>query len=496
MYLKSIKLIITALVLMLVTSCKKNLDLTNPYALSLNPNTAYTNLDDLSGLLNGVYGAFQSATYYNGFYGCTLDVLTDNAYETNASLANYQLIANWDYFGIENAFRAAFVTPYNVIYQSNYILENSVKLKGEAEERKFNRIAGQAMAARAIAHFDLLRGFSDNLDRNSLGLGIPIKKDVQIGSPARASVKQVYDFLYEELDSAITLLQQTDLTINLTLRSAIDEQVAHAAYARIAYYAKDYEKAITHATEVIDIIPLATIVEYPLVWSDGISSSEIIWAIQNNIRQGDASTSITPSSDLVNFGIRNASFSPHPSLLNVFDKTNDVRYASFFQTWSQLYPINSFPLNFPFPLNTPVFTKFAGKKPSPIGLSNFTVFRAAEMYLILAESYAMTDKIAEANQYLNELRQNRINNYADQTYAKDELISQIQLERRKELMLEGHRWFDLKRTTREVNRTLDGTINPNLNVRTNLPNNSHKWVWPIPDVELRINPNMVPNPGY
>jgi hypothetical protein len=493
MYLKSIKLIITTLVLMLVTSCKKNLDLTNPYALSLNPNTAYTNLDDLSGLLNGVYGAFQSAAYYNGFYGCTMDVLTDNTYETSASLANYQLIANWDYFGIENAFRAAFLTPYNVIYQANFILDNIVKLKGEAEERKFNRIAGQAMAARAIAHFDLLRGFSDNLDRGSDGLGIPIKKDVQIGSPARASVKEVYEFLYKELDSAIVLLEKTDVPINTTTRGAIDDRVAKAAYARIAYYAKDYEKAIAQAIKIIDIIPLANVDEYPFVWTEGSSVKEVIWTIQNNIRQTDATTSLTPSSDLVNFGIRNASFSPHPSLLNVFDKTNDVRYASFFQTWAQLYPGQPFP---PDLSNAFVFTKFAGKKPSPIGLANFTVFRTSEMYLILAESYAMTDKITEANQFLNELRQNRINNYTDQNYAKDELINQIQLERRKELMLEGHRWFDLKRTTREVNRTLDGTINPNLNVRTNLPNSSHKWVWPIPDVELRINPNMVPNPGY
>ena len=65
-----------------------------------------------------------------------------------------------------------------------------------------------------------------------------------------------------------------------------------------------------------------------------------------------------------------------------------------------------------------------------------------------------------------------------------------------ELCFENHRWFDLKRTTRVVNRPITGTGNPNLGVQTNLPSSSNKWVWPIVEVEIRANPQMTQNTGY
>lgn len=81
-------------------------------------------------------------------------------------------------------------------------------------------------------------------------------------------------------------------------------------------------------------------------------------------------------------------------------------------------------------------------------VSDVLMLRSAEAYLNMAEACAMTgDGEALANQYLNTLRRNRINNYTDQNYSGEELIKQIRDERRKELCFEGHRWFDLRRYT-------------------------------------------------
>ena len=68
----------------------------------------------------------------------------------------------------------------------------------------------------------------------------------------------------------------------------------------------------------------------------------------------------------------------------------------------------------------------------------------------------------------------------------------IELERRKELFMEGHRWLDLKRTTRSINR---GEIFAPTTQSVLAPN-SRSWVWPIPQAERDANPNMSQNAGY
>ena len=79
-------------------------------------------------------------------------------------------------------------------------------------------------------------------------------------------------------------------------------------------------------------------------------------------------------------------------------------------------------------------------------VSDVMMIRAAEAYLDMAEACAMLGtEEALANKYLNDLRRNRIVGYEDESYAGEELVNQIRLERRKELCYEGHRWFDLRR---------------------------------------------------
>lgn len=79
------------------------------------------------------------------------------------------------------------------------------------------------------------------------------------------------------------------------------------------------------------------------------------------------------------------------------------------------------------------------------GVSDIFLLRVAEGYLNMAEACAMLDDATEASYWLNQLRRTRIANYEDITYGNDRIIEQVRLERRKELCLEGHRWFDLRR---------------------------------------------------
>lgn len=470
-------------------SCNKSLELKNPFGLT--PTNSFTDLASYQRQLSGVYGAFASADYHNG-YTMTTEILSDNTYETIESLVNFNQVHNWQYDAADRQrtfFTSIWRQPYNTILQANYIINGIDNVRSE-NERFYNRILGQALAARAIAHFDVLKGFADNLDRASTSPGIPVKTDTRITFPARASVREVYDAIYADLNRAITLLSDVDAAINTaTNKGGIDVWGARAALARVALYAKDYTTATTQATAVINQFPLATRAQFPGIWNDA-NSAEVIWSIVNN--SGDPGSPF-PSAEIMSFRFNRNTFGILPAFVSTFDTTGfaatgtgrDIRFTSYFFLRNRVGGADNWALS-----------KFRGKGTSADNLVNFKVFRVAEMYLIRAEAAALTNNATQANADLNALKAARILNWVNVTLSGAALTNEIAAERRREMCFEGHRWFDLKRTTRVVSRPVTGAGNPNTQVQTSLPSTSHRWVFPIPEVEMRANPNMTQNTGY
>ena len=177
-----------------LSSCNKSLDPENPFGLS--PVDAFVDLASMQRQLNGVYGSFASADYHNG-YTMVTEIMADNCYETTESLVNFNQVHNWLFDAADRQrtyFQSMWVTPYNAILQANFIINKIDEFKAE-DEKRYNRILGQALAARAIAHFDLLKGYSSIGDRNSTALGVPIKTTTELTFPARNTIKEVYDAL-------------------------------------------------------------------------------------------------------------------------------------------------------------------------------------------------------------------------------------------------------------------------------------------------------------
>lgn len=110
------------------------------------------------------------------------------------------------------------------------------------------------------------------------------------------------------------------------------------------------------------------------------------------------------------------------------------------------------------------------------------VYRIEEAYLTLAEALAYDDKIPEATPYLNAIRQ-RANLLPlplnlDLTTFKTELMAEYQREFFTEY---GHRFFDLKR-----NEKLSDLLG------TKSSWSARNARFPIPEEELRKNPNLLP----
>ena len=74
-------------------------------------------------------------------------------------------------------------------------------------------------------------------------------------------------------------------------------------------------------------------------------------------------------------------------------------------------------------------------------------FRTSEAYLNLAEAAAMDNDETTARQALSQLQANRFSTAPTLTETGNDLIDLIREERQRELCLEGHRWYDLRRYT-------------------------------------------------
>lgn len=462
------------LIAILATSCKKQLDTNPPFNFD---EEDIQNLDDAERVLGGVYAKLRNIDYYGNLnsssgYSTLPDIISDNFEETVESLQALVLLTYWgaasDETNIENIWKAA----YGVIVQANFVINNVDKFSA-ADPEKANRLKGQALALRAYVHFDVLRYWGENFEEGGTGKGIPYKEDTdKFTLPARLTVGASLTKIWTDLNAAMDLLADVDRPINTASRkSNIDLNAARAIAARIALYQEDFDNAIDYATDVIAAIPLARLADsaaYRNIWTDQ-SSIELVWTVNFDPGQG------APGSNIFFPGGNRSSFRVDP-LLRATYTTSDIRLGTFIQSVVRGGVARE------------VLYKFRGRTGLNDGNVNWKVLRTSEMYLIRAEAAARRNTGTDAVNALldlNTLRGSRIRNYVPGTEVGQALINAIALERRKELLGEGHRWFDIKRTDRVIDR----------NSGDELPANDRFWAWPIPFAELQTNP-MPQNDGY
>ena len=121
--------------------------------------------------------------------------------------------------------------------------------------------------------------------------------------------------------------------------------------------------------------------------------------------------------------------------------------------------------------------------------------RASEMYLIEAEALAHDKKNTDAQDVLFTLASERDAEYAKSTNLDQALVDEILVQRRIELFLEGHRWFDMLRNDEALDLT-DSGANPDLYLegfKQAKPSVNPKWVFYIPQREIDANSNIVQN---
>ncbi len=475
------KIIICALAFGILASCKKVLDINPQYALD---KSDLNSIEDYEAALTGAYRGFQNTNYYgasnatSNAFVCLPDMLSDNLNESSESLCNERVFSRWAYAEDENQIENTWIAAYNIVTRAN-IVENNIAEFASENAGAVNRIRAQALAIRALAHFDMLRYWVEDYDRNSTKPGIPyITVFDYEQKPARGTVKETYDHIFQDLYTAKGLMASMDHSINPSSSSKayIDANAVNALLARIYLYDNQLDSAIKYSGLVIAARPLASRLAFPDIWTDA-STSEVLWSCIFESGQG------TPGGNVyfpvAPAGSGRAEYKPNPTLVASYDQANDIRFTSYFKVIAGRLVLSK-------------YLAKASQLSKPDGVVNFKAFRTGEMYLIRAEANARKGAATEAAALadLNTLRAARISGYTPVVLTGAALLSAIELERRKELICEGHRFFDLKRTTHVVNRTDCTSF-------CTLPANHRAWNFPIPQPEIDANPAILPqNPGY
>ncbi|MCM5663658.1 RagB/SusD family nutrient uptake outer membrane protein [Galbibacter mesophilus] len=350
------------------------------------------------------------------------------------------------------------VNAYRVIYSANAIVEGVESSEGLTSVEK-SEFMGQALFVRAYVHSILVGIYGD----------IPYitTTDYRINnSVARLPGHEVYYHIITDLMMAVDMLGTTDATGEKVIPN---RHVANALLSRIYLYTGNWEQANATATQLIDAFILEP--ELEKVFLKG--SRETIWQL---MPEGVDRKNAPEANLFVILAIPGQQYALTETLLKAFEE-GDLRR----EEWVGSFTSNDGATTLQFPY------KYKATLSETESLEYSIVFRLAEQYLIRAEARAHMGNLTGARQDLDTIRQ-RAGLDGTSAMDKETLLEAIQAERFTELFAEnGHRWFDLKRSGK-AGEVLS-TIKPNWKP-------THV-VWPIPENELEINPNLRPqNEGY
>lgn len=352
---------------------------------------------------------------------------------------------------------------YSVIKDCNIVIQN---LKKDGT-RETNDILGLAHVIRGVCYYDLLRDFCEPCNNNLNGLGVPLVLEFDIeAKPLRNTEGEVIEACEKDFQKA--------LEYGIAEKSyRYNDDVIRGYLARLYFWAGNFGKALEFSELVLEKHPLLK----DSVYLDMMTSS------------GGMKGNIIFKSGILENGGKNAEYSGKISsaqgrplskkFIDLFkEKDNDVRY------------------------------RLAIGKKRVFNKKPVACMRSAEFQLIKMESLYHLGKYAESLAALNELRKNRIKNnvpYENGTLPpvntsdiiKEDckkspltpLIYAILCERRKELFMEGDRWYELKRNGRpEFWVAKQGR---------KYTTKKFMYTFPLPLEDITIlKPNLIQNEGY
>ncbi|GEP97646.1 membrane protein [Chitinophaga cymbidii] len=379
---------------------------------------------------------------------------------------------------------------YTAIYKINAVLENIEKYGSAIPAASRDQLTGEARFLRAFSYLLLVNVYGD--------VPVLLTPDYrQNMKAARTPRADVYKQIIADLQEAEKLLNAgylDDKNVPGAMRLRPNKDVATALLARVYLYNRMWEEAEKAATTIINKHNVYALETDPgRVFS--INSKEAIHQMATNNRVAYPGIAIAfeltgaPTTTGAGMGIGVLS----NSLLSRFEPGDNRRSAA----WVGTSTANGNTYYFPHKYRSgTVLTQY------------FTTIRLAEMYLIRAEAFIQQDQVENGVADLNVIRR-RARAQADAqvpdplpdlslTLAKKEALLAVEQERRVELFMEGHRWFDLKRWNGIENPAVSRAeeLMPAITTAKGGSWESYKMLFPLPQNEVLLNTNLEQNDEY
>lgn len=428
---------------------------------------AVSTIGDLQGLILGAHDILNSAVLFGRDIHVGPDVMSDNAF-SNANSNRFVIQSQFN-FVTTNAYSAGIWNNlYRVIALTNIVINNTSGLSGA----QYDHIIGQAYALRAFSHMYLLKFFGQQWvtggDPNN---GIPYVTTYAQGNnyPSRDPIATVWANIGQDFTQAASLMNQT-----ITANGTINWRAVKGLQSRYYLYTGQFTEAIAAADAVINTgaYTLTPAANLAAAWASGTGPNslfEMVFISTDN-----------PGFDSVARILRQTNYGDVEAtadLYNAYDPA-DVRRGLMTVT-GDVY-------------------RMTGKYVDELtGTDNVRIIRYEEVWLNKAEALSRRNGAGDRAQALIMINQLSNARGSARVYADGDPLT-VLAERRLELAMEGHRFFDLARhglAIQNVPIRVGGGLRFNNNASP-IPFGDHRFALPIPNAEINANPNMTQNLNY
>jgi hypothetical protein len=427
----------------LLAACDSPLDVDPTNAI---PGSGYSDARALQLGVNGAYASLKASALYSRELTAFPELYADNLEFTGTYTTDGE-VGNRNIFPTNVAIRDAWRGSYQGINRANTVLA-AIPEVGDLTAAQAEQFGGEMRFVRALNHFNLVRYFG----------GVPVITEPTSGISEKDFVErnteeQVYTQIETDLTEAIELLPPTKNIGHAT------KGAAEALLVRVYLELGRWADARDLATTVIEDRGYELMPAFADIFATKNSKESILEIQYSSIDSNAQAFWYFPQSA----GGRRG-FAPTEALFDAYEADDERRDATIAQTADgALY----------------------GRKYFRVanGDDNVIVLRLAEMYLARAEANArLGADPALVRADIDAVRERAGLAPLDVgVVAEEDLITAILQERRVELAMEGHRFFDLRRT---------GRAPAVLNINTN------RLLFPIPQAERDVNVKLGQNPGY
>ncbi|MCE5347202.1 MAG: RagB/SusD family nutrient uptake outer membrane protein [Bacteroidales bacterium] len=498
---KKLNTIIIGIMAMIILSCSDFLE-KNPLE-AISSETFWKTEKDITMALTGVYSKLQCGTY--NYARMVWDDLSGDAYPRSDVYKAGEILQGRVEPTMGGLVSQIFTNCYTGIAACNFFMDNIDKVPIDEELK--NQYKGEVLFLRALHYFTLSEFYG----------GVPLytKAPTIAESTIKQSTKEeVIDQVLADLEFAIAHLPNTLYSGHAVKGSAL------ALKAKVLLHNEKWAEAADAANQVIQANIFSLYNNYPnLFLTIGQTNNpEIMFSTQYLLP--DNYTNMSGYD--INFG-KECTLNPMQQFIDCFECIDGLPITS-----SPLYDPNNYKVNrdprmdytakdWKEPIIRSDGYKYYNVEPSYTGYTvrkylnpesvpwDYTtrddqdqvLLRYADVLLMYAEAKnEATGPDLSVYNAINMVRGRESVNMPPIPSGLDKsaMRQRIRQERRVEFGLEGMRYLDLKRW-KTIENILPSIINP----ITKIPfvfNSPKHYLFPFPQSEIDINPNLVQNPGY